>query len=120
MQIVVCDPDGVSGNLLARFLKEGGYSVAVCQTAAACEMEVDAGPISLVVTALLIPDLDGLALARRLKARQPAPSVVMVSALQASVRALEVGVDAFLSKPVSPRGLLTTVQDLLSRGGLHE
>lgn len=120
MQIVVCDPDAVSGNLLARYLKEGGYSVAVCQTAAACETQVDTEPISLVVTALLIPDLDGLALARRLKARTPAPGVLMVSSLQASARALEVGVDAFLSKPVSPRGLLTTVQDVLARGGLHE
>ena len=114
MHVVVCDPDAVSGSLLARFLQTDGYSVAVCQTAAACESELEARPASLVVTALLVPDLDGLALARRLKARIVPPRVLMVSALQASERAREVGVDAFLAKPVSPRRFLAMVQDLLT------
>ena len=117
MQVIVCEPDAVSGSLLARYLQEDGYTVSLCQTAAACESQFAAGTVQLVVTALLIPDLDGLALVRRLKSKPHPPGVLMLSALQAKARAQEVGADAFLSKPVSRHQFLSTVQWVLARGG---
>ena len=102
---VVCDSDAISARRMGRTLSGVGFRVDTCGTAAECEAAVRAEPAALVVTAILLPDLDGLALARRLRAWRDengqGPRIVVSSILQAEQRALEAGADAFLPKPVS-------------------
>lgn len=74
---------------------------------------------SVLVLALLLPDMDGLALLRRLRSRGEAAGaqavVIMVSALHAELRALQAGADAFLHKPVAASRLSAIARELLSR-----
>jgi two-component system response regulator MprA len=70
----------------------------------------------MVITEVLVPKLDGLALCRQLK-QDPATRGVMVlifSILAASARAREAGADAFLMKPLAERHLVDTVRELLA------
>jgi DNA-binding response OmpR family regulator len=72
----------------------------------------------IVITEILVPKLDGLALCRAIKS-DPAlrPTAVLIfSILAAHSRAREAGADAFLLKPLAERRLVDTVRELLNRG----
>jgi signal transduction histidine kinase len=73
---------------------------------------------NLVVTDLMMPGIDGLALTRRLR-EDPATRhipVIMLTArgeLDDRVKGLETGVSAYLTKPFSPKELLTAARELV-------
>jgi CheY-like chemotaxis protein len=78
-------------------------------------MARDAAP-RIVITEILIPKLDGLALCRAIK-KDPAlraTAVLIFSILAAERRALEAGADAFLMKPLAERRLIETVRTLIA------
>jgi len=118
---LVCDPDAMSARFQSRALAGAGFAVTTCHTATACEALLRVERPSLLILALLLPDMDGLALLRRVRADAGAeyggaPRVaIMVSALHAALRAAEAGADAFLHKPVSGAHLASMARELLSR-----
>ncbi len=73
---------------------------------------------SLVVTDLMMPGIDGLALTRRLR-EEPTTRhipIIMLTArgeLDDRVKGLETGVSAYLTKPFSPKELLTAARELV-------
>jgi two-component system, cell cycle sensor histidine kinase and response regulator CckA len=77
------------------------------------------GPIDLLITDVVMPDLRGPELARRLVAQRPALITLFMSgymddALGEDTSALPVPVD-FIQKPFSPSALAARVRDLLDR-----
>jgi signal transduction histidine kinase len=73
---------------------------------------------SLIITDLMMPQVDGLELTRRLRAdpRTRHIPIVMLTAradLEDRIAGLETGVNAYLAKPFSARELLSTVRSLL-------
>jgi len=115
-RVIICDADPASRRHVDRILSATGYEAVQCETAAACVELVASTRPALVVLSVLLPDLDGLALARRLAAGRadggPAPRILIVSVLQAEQRALESGADAFLLKPVSRADLVAVARRL--------
>jgi len=115
---IVCDADDISARFLARALAKAGLEVSTCHTAAACEDQAAAQCPELIVLSILLPDLDGLALTRRLRAQRGTaggtPHIVVASVLQAEQRALEAGADAFLLKPIAPATLAGVAARLLA------
>jgi two-component system response regulator MprA len=110
------------------FLHQAGFSVEFADDgAAALEKAREVVP-DILVTEILVPALDGLALCRRLKAdpRTRDVAVLVFSILSAADRAREAGADAFLLKPLAEHTLVRTVQALLEarseriRRRLHE
>ena len=69
-----------------------------------------------MITEILVPRLDGLALCRRLKADETTrdAAVLVFSLLSAEVRAHDAGADAFLPKPLAAQRLIDTVRGLLA------
>ncbi len=68
----------------------------------------------LVITDILIPALDGLALCRLIKRDDSARDKVMVlTVLSAEQRAFESGADASMKKPIEKETLVATVRSLL-------
>ena len=115
-RVIICDADPAARRHLDRILSANGFEAFQCETAAAClDLVATVRPV-LVVLSVLLPDLDGLALARRLAAGRrnggPAPRILIVSVLQAEQRALESGADAFLLKPVSRADLVAVAERL--------
>ena len=73
---------------------------------------------SLVVTDLMMPVMDGLELTRRLRAEpgvQHVPIIMLTARgeLDDRVKGLETGVSAYLTKPFSPKELLTCARELV-------
>lgn len=114
--VLVADRDPVVRELEAHFLGEAGFAVEfVDDGPGALERALQIQP-DIVVTEVLLPKLDGLALCRRLKAEPSLRDVpvVVFSVLAAAERAREAGAAAFLSKPLAERVLLETVRAVLA------
>jgi DNA-binding NtrC family response regulator len=72
----------------------------------------------VVVTDLMLPDLDGVQLLRRLKEIDPSPEVIVISGQGTIARAVEAGQAGaffFLEKPVSQEGLMTILSRAMDR-----
>jgi CheY-like chemotaxis protein len=113
--ILVVERDPHVRELELHFLDEAGYSVEFADDGDAALEKVQEMVPDILVTEILVPALDGLALCRRLKAdpRTRDVAVLVFSILSASDRAREAGADAFLRKPLAEHTLVGTVQALL-------
>lgn len=113
--ILVVERDPHIRELEAHFLEAAGYSVAFAVDGNAALQQARELVPDIIVTEVLVPKLDGLALCRKLK-EDPATrsiSILVFSILAVGERAKEAGADAFLSKPLAERHLVSTVQALL-------
>ena len=115
--ILVVERDPHVRDLEAFFLNEAGFGVEFAADgeialAMAREMKPD-----IIITEVLVPKLDGLALCRSVrKEPQLKHTVVLIfSILAAQSRAREAGADAFLMKPLAEQRLVQTVRDLLAQ-----
>lgn len=113
--ILVVERDPHVRELEAHFLNEAGYAVAFEQNGELALTHARKALPDIIITEILVPALDGLALCRRLKSDPTTGgiSVVVFSILAASGRAKEAGADAFLLKPLAEHSLLGTVRRLL-------
>ncbi|MDT3767713.1 response regulator transcription factor [Gleimia hominis] len=82
---------------------------------------------NLVILDLMLPDISGITLCKRMRAQAPVP-ILMLTALGEStdrIIGLEAGADDYLVKPFSPRELALRARNLLARnqdpaGAAHE
>ena len=113
--ILVVERDPCIRELESHFLHEAGYSVGFEQDGHGALAQARTLVPDIIITEILVPKLDGLALCRQLKA-DPLTSgiaVVVFSILAAAARAREAGADAFLLKPLAEHRLVETVRQLL-------
>jgi CheY-like chemotaxis protein len=114
--VLVVERDPYVRELEAFFLNDAGFSVDFVADGAAALARARERKPAIVVTEILVPQLDGLALCRAIK-DDPALSstvVLVFSILAAHGRAREAGADAFLMKPLAERQLVQTVRELLA------
>jgi two-component system, cell cycle response regulator DivK len=109
--------------LYAVFLQQSGYDVSEASYGfEALKRLAEAPPPDLMVTDIVLPDMDGFELCRRMKA-QPALQDVPVIAITALpmtdrelARAREAGSSVLLQKPCLPETLLLEIKALLAHG----
>jgi two-component system response regulator MprA len=113
--IMVVDRDPHIRELEAHFLGRAGYSVVFADHGESALIEARVAVPDIVITEILVPRIDGLALCRQLKAdpRTRDVSVLVFSILAAAGRAREAGADSFLLKPLAEHALIETVDRLL-------
>ena len=114
--ILVVERNPAVQRLERYFLEQAGYSVQFATNGqTALDLAQELCP-TIVVSEILVPNLDGLSLCRTLKSNPATSSVVVLifSHLNAQDRALEAGADAFLLKPLDEELLLETVEKLLA------
>jgi two-component system response regulator MprA len=113
--ILAVDRDPHIRELEAHFLQRAGYSVDFENNGDGALEQARKIMPDIIITEILVPSLDGLALCRQLKAdpRTRDIAVLVFSILAAADRAHEAGADAFLLKPLAEHTLVNTVQQLL-------
>jgi DNA-binding response OmpR family regulator len=117
--ILVVERDSHIRVLETLFLTEAGYVVEFADDGASALEQARRLRPDLLITEIMVPKLDGLALCRLLK-EDPATQGIMVlifSILTASARARDAGADAFLRKPLAEQKLVDTVEQLMARRG---
>jgi two-component system OmpR family response regulator len=115
--VLVVDDDGEMRALLAEYLAASGFRVSLAGNGAEMRRLMQAERPDVVMLDLMLPDEDGLALCRELRAGSQLP-VIMLSAHSADVDrivGIEMGADDYLGKPFNPRELLARLKALLRR-----
>ncbi|HWE23215.1 MAG TPA: response regulator [Myxococcales bacterium] len=117
--VLLVERDCHARALETHFLRETGLQVELAADGASAWEKTQKLHPDLVVTDLLVPRLDGLALCRRIKTSSETSDVpvLVVSVLAASSRAREAGADGFLLKPISQERLLAEVTRLIPVAG---
>jgi len=122
-RILIVDDDRAFRLSTAALLRADGYEVdGVADGAAAAEALRETRP-DLVVFDLRMPGVDGLGVVEALRMWGERVPILMISGfgtVDTAVRALHLGADDFLTKPVEPDVLSARVADLLARRPLLE
>jgi two-component system phosphate regulon response regulator OmpR len=120
--IVVVDDDPDVRDAVAEYLRRNGFAVTEADGAEALRAVMAARPIDLALLDVNMPGVDGLTLAREIRAAGPA-GIIMLTANSDDtdkVVGLEVGADDYITKPYNPRELLARVKAVLRRAGRGE
>jgi DNA-binding response OmpR family regulator len=113
--ILVVERDPHIRELESFFLNEAGFSVDFAADGLMALERAKAIRPDIIITEVLVPKLDGLALCRTVKNDPELQHIVMLifSILAVQSRASEAGADAFLMKPLAEKRLVDTVRELL-------
>jgi DNA-binding response OmpR family regulator len=116
--ILIIDEDTEVLRLLRLKLTAAGYEISRARDGAeALELARETRP-DIVITELLLPDIDGAELIQRLRAAAQPPLVLVLSgktADEAIAAALAAGAADYICKPFSPQGLLERIRVNLIR-----
>lgn len=115
--LLVVDDDPQLRDLLARYLGEQGFRVSAVADGAAMDTLLAREQPDLVILDLMLPGEDGLSIARRLRAQNHVPIIILSARGEEVDRivGLEVGADDYLPKPFNPRELLARIRAVLRR-----
>jgi DNA-binding response OmpR family regulator len=117
-QMVLVVEDEVSiASFVSAYLKNAGYAVRTAATGGDALRQVAAEKPALVVLDLMLPDIDGIEVCKRIRQESDLP-ILMLTARDEDVDkiiGLEVGADDYLTKPFNPRELVARVRSILRR-----
>jgi two-component system OmpR family response regulator len=116
-KVLVIDDDRGLVDLLSIALEDAGFAVDRAHDGKAGWERFTAGSPDLVVLDLLMPELDGLELCRRIREHHATPVVMLTSRDDEmdKVLGLDLGADDYVTKPFSTRELIARVRAALRR-----
>jgi two-component system alkaline phosphatase synthesis response regulator PhoP len=117
--VLVVEDESSIASFVALYLKNAGYAVKTAATGSEALSLVAAAQPALIVLDLMLPDIDGIEICRRIRKTSDVP-ILMLTARDEDVDkiiGLEVGADDYLTKPFNPRELVARVKSILRRAG---
>jgi two-component system KDP operon response regulator KdpE len=119
-RILVVDDEPQITRVLRTTLSSHGYSIHTSSDGdEALEVMRDWIP-DLIITDLAMPNMEGLELCRRVRAKTTVPIIVLSvrGEEKTKVEALDAGADDYVTKPFAPNELLARVRAMLRRAGM--
>jgi DNA-binding response OmpR family regulator len=119
VHILLVEDDRRMAGLLARGLAEEGHAVDATPSGEEALALAATAEFDVVVLDVMLPDVDGFEVLRRLRAADDRTPVLMLTARDANadvVRGLNLGADDYVTKPFSLEVLLARVQAAARRG----
>lgn len=116
-QLLIVDDDVEIRDLLAHYLTKENFRVITAKNGAAVDRILSEQRIHLVVLDLMLPVLDGLEVARRIRKTSNTPIIILTAkdSVDDKVTGLDSGADDYLVKPFSIEELLARVRAHLRR-----
>jgi two-component system, OmpR family, response regulator MprA len=118
MHVLVVDDEPEVREVLGRILKVEGFDVSFAEGGSAAWRSHAAVPADAILLDVLMPDLDGLEICRRMRDTGDRTPVLMLTGrerLRDRATCLEAGADDYLSKPFCQEELLARLRALLRR-----
>ena len=117
--ILLIEDDRRLAEMVSQYLGEAGFRVSVAGDGRTGLARLGTEPYDALVLDLMLPDIDGLEVCRKLRAFSDTPVLMLTARGDAMDRVvgLEVGADDYLPKPFEPRELLARLRAILRRKG---
>lgn len=118
MNVLVVDDDAAVRNSLDRALRLNGYEVDLAVDGVDALNQVAASPPDAIVLDVLMPNMDGLEVCRRMRSFGDQTPILMLTAqdgVSERVAGLDAGADDYLPKPFALEELLARLRALLRR-----
>jgi len=119
-RILIVDDDVTLRTALARYLQNRGYGVQEARSGLEALSMFEADPVDVVVSDVMMPEMDGLEFCRRLRATrsgQLVPFIFLSSRkeLEHRVEGHQTGADDYLVKPFELKELIAKIESQLER-----
>lgn len=117
MKILVVDDDRVLADVIAYSLQRAGFQIIQAFDGVTALQRWSEDKPDLIVMDVNLPRLDGFAVCQRIRTEAPTPIIFLTVRCEDAdvVRGLELGADAYMTKPFSPRQLVARAQAILRR-----
>src|SRR5450755_2394262 len=112
-RVLVVDDEPVLREVLAKILSDDGYDVEVAEDGEAALARFAECPADVVVTDLKMPNVDGMQLLNRLRARHSDVPVIVITGdgeMSSAVAAMRAGADNYLTKPADADAILLAIE----------
>lgn len=120
MKILIIEDEALLAESLKTLLELRGFEVEVVSDGKSGAEYAETGIYDLLLLDVMMPQLDGYSLARRVRARRVTTPILMLTAradVQDRIEGLNAGADYYLTKPFDNRELLACINALLRRQG---
>lgn len=117
-KILIVEDDHDINNLLAMNLRSAGYEIESSENGMQGLKMAQTSAYDLIILDLMLPEIDGLEICRRLRGEGKTTPIIMLTAKDGEidrVLGLEMGADDYLTKPFSVRELQARVKAQLRR-----
>lgn len=117
-KILLVEDDDSLGYLLSEYLKIKGFDVLWAQTGEKALDLIEVHAYDMVILDVMLPDIDGFTLAKKLKADYPRLPFIFLTARSLKIDVLKgfsLGAVDYLKKPIDEEELVARIQALLSR-----
>ncbi len=114
-RVLVVDDEPRVGNVLRIKLKISGYAVITVTNGQDALKAIEAENPDIVVLDILLPDMDGFEMLKRLRSFSQLPVIVFSARPDYGKQAISLGANAFIAKPLDPDKMVKKVKDLLDR-----
>jgi two-component system response regulator ResD len=119
--VLVVDDDDTVGSVVVTYLERAGHEVDRVSDGRAALDAVAKSDLDLIVLDLMLPEVDGLEVCRRVRRTHADLPIIMLTALgeaEDRIAGLEVGADDYVTKPFSPRELVLRIDSVLRRSAM--
>ncbi|MGO4338181.1 sigma-54-dependent transcriptional regulator [Labrys sp. KB_33_2] len=120
--VLIADDDPVQCRLLEAMVRRFGYHARLVDSGEAALRELEGGKIDLLVLDLVMPDLDGMGVLGRMRARDLQVPVIVQTAhgsIDAVISAMKAGAADFVVKPVGAERLQASIRNALKHRALE-
>ena len=114
--ILIVDDDKSILRTFTRILQKNGYDIDVAETGKEAIEKIETRCYDLALVDIRLPDMDGTDLLSKMQKTMHDAVKIMITgfpSLEAGVKSLDEGADAYLVKPVKPEELLMLIEEKL-------
>jgi two-component system KDP operon response regulator KdpE len=117
VRVLICDDEPQILRALRVILRDAGYEAIPTSTGEEALDRAAVKPPAAAILDLMLPDIDGVEVTRRLREWSQMPIIVLsaVGEEEAKVRALAAGADDYVTKPFGPPELVARLEAVLRR-----
>jgi putative nucleotidyltransferase with HDIG domain len=117
-KILIADDEALIREILTRKLGESGYETHTAENGFEALEKMRAGNFDLLLSDVMMPGMDGLALLRKVRVQYPDTAVVMITALSgvdSAIEALKVGAYDYIIKPFNLEEIALSVRNAVEK-----
>jgi DNA-binding response OmpR family regulator len=117
--VLVVDDEAKILEIVKSYLEKSGYRALTAGNGREALAALQGSAVSLLLLDLMLPDLSGEELCRKVRAASDIPIIMMTAKVEEAdiIRGLNLGADDYVTKPFSPRELMARVAAALRRSG---